>query len=127
MVGQCIQYSDDSGKTWSDPEIINVSGSDDHFVSREQIIQLEDGSLICAAYTGYANQADNSYLLRSWDNGLNWSDQSLIASDGEINSSLFQAISNETSIVNIGKGELLALIRGDSSYESNDNYMAIGV
>ena len=127
VVGQCIQYSDDSGKTWSDPEIINVSGSDDHFVSREQIIQLEDGSLICAAYTGYANQADNSYLLRSWDNGLNWSDQSLIASDGEINSSLFQAISfNETSIVNIGKGELLALIRGDSSYESNDNYMAIG-
>ncbi len=127
VVGQCIQFSDDLGKTWSPPHIIDMEGNPKNFVSREPIIELEDGTLLMSVYTGFADQSDNAYIIRSWDKGKNWEDASLIATDEKGKKSVFQGVSfNETAILNLGNGQIMALLRADSDYHTNDSYMAIG-
>jgi len=127
VLGLSVQFSEDYGITWSHPVIIKVNGSDEAFASREQAIELEDGTILISAYTGIANKTDNAYIIRSWDSGSTWRDATLLASDENGRKSVFQGISfNETSILNLGKGKIIALIRADSDYHTDDKYMAIG-
>jgi sialidase-1 len=127
VIGQCIQFSNDSGQNWSEPEIINLKNDPKLVVSREQVIELEDGTLLMSVYTGLANASDNAYVIRSWDGGKTWQDQSLMATDDNGNRSIFQGISfNETAILNLGGGKIMALLRADSDYHTDESYMAIG-
>jgi Neuraminidase (sialidase) len=127
VVGFCVQFSEDQGATWSKPEIIETVEGISSLVSREQVVELEDGTLMLSVYTGLANRSDNAYVIRSWDRGRNWQDASLIAADENGKHSVFQGISfNETAILNLGNGKILALLRADSDYHTDDCYMAIG-
>jgi len=122
VLGLSVQFSEDYGITWSHPVIIKVNGSDEAFASREQAIELEDGTILISAYTGIANKTDNAYIIRSWDSGSTWRDATLLASDENGRKSVFQGISfNETSILNLGKGKIIALIRADSDYHTDDS------
>jgi sialidase-1 len=126
--GLVIQFSNDQGKSWSSVKWIEFENcQDNYYVSREPIIELEDGTLLLSVYKSLPNKTDNAYLIRSWDLGKTWKDLSLIASDEKGALSLFQGISfNETAILNIGTGRIMSVIRADSSYHTDDNYMAIG-
>lgn len=127
VIGQCIQFSNDGGNNWSEPEIIDLKCDPKLVVSREQIIELEDGTLLMSVYTGVADASDNAFVIRSWDGGKTWQDQSLMAADENGKKSIFQGISfNETAILNLGGGKIMSLLRADSDYHTDESYMAIG-
>ena len=126
LIGMTLQKSTDHGRSWSTPEIISVQG-DTLWCSRDAIVELEDGSWVLPAYKSSAVQAERAYLLKSFDQGKNW-DSVLLADDINGYSSIFKGVSyNEVSVLNLGRGKLLAMVRSDSSYKSEtDQYMAIG-
>lgn len=127
VVGLTFQSSDNEGKTWSPVQMIEVEGTNDRFVSREPIIELEDGTLLLSVYRSVPTQVEKAYLIRSWDGGKTWKDVSLIAEDKRGDVSMFQGTNfNETAILNLGNGKLLSMIRGDSSYYTDGAYMPIG-
>lgn len=127
VAGLTIQFSDDTGLSWSSPEFIEIKGTSEKFVSREPVVELEDGSFILSVYKSKPTQVEEAYLIRSYDRGKTWEDISLIAKDERGKLSMFQGTNfNETAVLDLGSGKLLAAVRGDSSYYTDDAYMPIG-
>ena len=96
--------------------------------SRDPIVELEDESLIMPAYIGAPERSDIALLHRSFDKGKTWDYESYIAIDqGAQYSQLHGTNYNETCIVDLGHGHLVAAIRGDKSFYTTDNtFMAVG-
>ncbi len=126
-LGLVLLRSVNHGESWSPPEIISVNGDFDWF-SRDAISELEDGSWVLPIYKSSGFNAEKAYLIRSFDKGKNWGDIALLAEDINGSRSMFRGVNyNEVCVLNLGLGRLMAMIRSDSSYQSeNDQYMAIG-
>ena len=98
----------DSGLTWEDPYHLSIealpTGS-----PYGKIVSLSDGSLIAPIYNSQAwadrnsgQQFDSSYAARSQDDGRTWGEVTLIAHH-----------MNETGLVALPDGNLLAVMRDD--------------
>ena len=96
--------------------------------SRDPVVILEDNSLMAPVYCGAPQRCDESYVIRSYDNGLTWGLPSLVATDTKGGMSQLHGINyNETSLLNNGNGSLYALIRGDTSFHTTDqHFMPVG-
>ena len=104
-----VMRSTDHGRSWSSPAKI-PDDPDRALASYSSIIQLPDGTVLMPLYAyvegeeGEAGQLSSpkhfSYLYRSRDGGRSWGDRSLIA-----------AGFNETNLVRLESGKLLAVMR----------------
>jgi sialidase-1 len=126
-LGLTLQRSYDKGESWSQPEIISVDGDFEWF-SRDAISELEDGTWVLPVYKSSGFNAEKAYVIRSFDKGKTWGDVALLAEDKNGTRSMFRGVNyNEVCVLNLGMGRLMAMIRSDSSYQSeSDQYMAIG-
>ncbi|MBZ0255801.1 glycoside hydrolase [bacterium] len=105
-----ITYSDDLGRTWSQPAHLGVSGLET-CSPYGRIIRGENGDLLMSVYGRYAalipgatavrNDArDYAYLVRSPDEGVTWGEPVLLAADH-----------NETALYSFGDGRIIAAAR----------------
>jgi len=126
VVNNLLLISKDDGKTWSNHSEINCEEIGPS-CSRDPLIELEDGSLIAPVYTGAPQRSDISWSLRSFDKGLTWGCPTIIGIDKNGKYSERHGINyNETSLLSLGNGELLALIRGDETFHTKDEFMPVG-
>lgn len=100
----------DGGLSWEEPSALSIdslpTGS-----PFGKIVSLADGTLVAPVYNFHAwggaqskERIDNAYVVRSQDDGRTWGDVSLIASN-----------KNETALIALPKGDLLAVLRGSDS------------
>ena len=100
----------DSGLTWEEPYPLSIdalpTGS-----PYGKIVTLADGTLLAPIYNSQAwadersgQKFDSSYLVRSSDDGLTWGEVSLIAHH-----------KNETALIALPDGDLLAVLRDDDA------------
>ena len=127
VVGNIILKSTDMCKTWSyigQDKVDEIGPS----CSRDPIVEMPDGSLLMTVYTGAPQRSDEAWLLRSFDKGKNWGVPTKIASDIKGKDSQLQGVNyNESSLLNLNNGHLIALIRGDQSFHtSNTEFMPVG-
>jgi len=116
VYGCGLSVSEDKGQTWEVwHERIQLG-----YASREPLIELGDGTLLYSDYSGYPHSVERAYIRRSWDGGKTWDDSRLIA--GAPSGSLYrQAVNyNETALVLLDETTLLALIRMDVSFTTED-------
>ena len=100
--GVYVIRSSDAGKTWSYPSKIDIVDANG-FSPYGKIIQLGEGTALMAIYTSPGKSgAAESRLYRSRDNGKTWGDPSRIAVGY-----------NETGLVCLPDGRLLAAVRAD--------------
>ena len=120
LLGNQILISSDEGKIWNELAAHDTEGLK-NTCSREPVLELDDNSLLLSVYYGAPQSCDQVSLLRSYDGGVSWGDLSIIASDP--NGQLGQHSGtnyNETAILHLGNGEILAMIRADRSFISED-------
>lgn len=103
--GVYVMRSKDKGQTWSKPErseAIHSFYTGKGLVSPYgKIVQLRDGTLLMAVYFEFFDaRGFQSYLFRSADGGKTWGDPTLMG-----------AGFNETGIVALPDGEVLAALR----------------
>ena len=125
--GTIFLISKDFGKTWQNLGKVDF-GELSFALSREPIIELQDGTLCLSVYESTPFESEKSHLVRSW-NGTSWrGDSSLIARDTKGFDSLYaQASFNEASIIEVSPNHLLAMVRCDETYFTNENeYMSVG-
>ena len=120
---KCYVISTDNGKTWSEkrrlPDSPIKNGS-----PYGRIILLPDGTALMPAYGGYDPEYSGpvevpegtkriSGIFRSNDNGRTWGDFSIISA----------TIHNETSLVYLPDGKLLAIMRtySDASIQQSES------
>lgn len=128
VIGHIVLTTVDQGDNWSKPNKLNL-GDLTHSLSRDPIVELNDGTLVLAVYESTPFRAEESFILRSWDQGENWGDKALIARDTASINSLYAASSyNESAIIEISPNNLIALVRCDESYYTNngEDYMTVG-
>ncbi len=126
VAAQLFFQSFDGGKTWTDPWPLDCPGFENS-ASRDSITELEDGTLLQPVYQSLPTKTEEAWLIRSWDKGKTWGDAALMAKDDEGKYSMIQGINyNESSVINIGNGHLIGVVRADSSYYSDGNFMPIG-
>ncbi len=105
--GVYLVRSKDKGKSWTKPErsegIYSFYGGQGAVSPYGKIIQLADGTLIMPVYFEFHDGRGNeSYLFRSKDGGKTWADPSLLGKHY-----------NETAVVDLGGGGLLAAMRSE--------------
>lgn len=122
-VGQSHQlwylYSDDDGFSWSTPvDITSVVPSDGLLTFRVYSTVIENnGVLMCSLHKAtdegsFANSAN--YVLRSTDNGANWTTSTIRASA--------VTFINETQLIALSSTALLAIARNDTTLEWHQFY-----
>jgi Neuraminidase (sialidase) len=105
--GVYLQRSRDKGKTWSKPErseaIHSFYAGHGSVSPYGKISRLADGTVIMAVYFGFSDdRGHESYIFRSKDGGRTWGDPSLLGKHY-----------NETAVVDLGGGRLLAAMRSE--------------
>jgi hypothetical protein len=126
VAGHVVLSSNDLGLSW---QIVSDDLPILGFVSREPILELPDKSLILSGYVSLPTSTEYSVLLRSYDSGISWEDMSVIARDKVGTTSCYSGENyNESAVVYLPDDSLLALIRTDSSYFTNDScdFMTVG-
>jgi len=105
--GVYLMRSKDKGQTWTKPE--RSEGIHSFYAGRGQvspygkIIQLADGTVVMAVYFEFQGDRGNeSYIFRSRDGGRTWGEPSLLGRHF-----------NETGLVSLGGGSLLAAMRSE--------------
>ena len=66
-----IMYSDDSGKTWSDPELLVDTEWDDR---HPRILELDDGTWFCTFFTFQLPHVTKAKYMLSYDEGKTWTE-----------------------------------------------------
>jgi len=106
-----------------DVNIPNLTNS----CSREPVVELSDGALLLSLYKGAPYETDKVYLVRSFDQGMKWGDDVCLARDKNPLASEYQGINfNETAILPLDKGEILAMARADISFHTDQEFMPVG-
>ena len=98
----------DGGLNWEEPYPLSIDGLPSGS-PYGKIVSLADGTLLAPIYNSQAwedersgRSFDSSYLVRSLDDGLTWGEPSLIAHH-----------KNETALIALPGGDLLAVMRDD--------------
>lgn len=127
VVGNMVLESTDNGQSWTEIGVADAPGLA-HSCSRDPIVEMPDGSLLMPVYTGAPQRSDISWVIRSFDEGQTWREPIMIMCDPEGSRSQLQGINyNETSLLHLGNGELLAIVRGDGAFHtSGDEFMPVG-
>jgi len=107
-----VTRSRDGGETWAEPDPMVVDDSSFDLGPAcspyGRMSQLRDGTVLLAVYKEHpptGNEREyGSYILRSQDDGRTWKDPTLVAQGY-----------NETSVLELSHGELLAALRGPHS------------
>lgn len=126
VAGHRIITSRNFGASW---DLLSDDDICPSFVSREPIVVLPDDSWILSGYISSPYRTEYSVLVRSFDNGLSWSDMAVIASDPLGFDSCYRGLNyNETCVLPLNDGSMVAIIRTDSSYFTNDqtDFMSVG-
>lgn len=121
MAGNGFMISEDQGANWKalpsridDPEMAIAC-------SRSPVIEHIDGSWLLPVYTGYPEQVENAYILRSWDRGHTWEDRSILAGQPWLKTPYRAGVShNETAAVILDDTTMLAVDRADSDFVTDD-------
>lgn len=105
-----VTRSTDGGKTWEKPQQIDTSDLGGYGSPYGKILTMPDGAMLMAIYGSggtsdgqRGKSGDFSYLYRSTDNGKTWSRFSTIG----------EKRFNETGLLRLVTGELLAAMRTD--------------
>ena len=100
----------DRGLTWEEPYPLSIDGLPSGS-PYGKIVSLAGGTLLAPIYNsqawedeGNGQSFDSSYLVRSHDDGLTWGEPSLIAHH-----------KNETALIALPGGDLLAVMRDDGA------------
>lgn len=126
VVGNIVMASNDNGVSWSEIGVANCS-SIGPSCSRDPIVEMTDGSWLMPVYTGAPQRSDISWVIRSFDHGKNWCEPIRIMSDEAGRNSQLQGINyNETSLLALGNGELLAMVRADGAFHTDNEFMPVG-
>lgn len=128
VAGNYISISYDGGDNWETPRLMDLK---DHrySVTREPVVELSDGTLLLSMYASSAFKTESSFVLRSWDGGQTWRDASVLAADvAGINSQFGGNNYNESALIRLPGHKLLAIIRSDESYYTNngEDFMTVG-
>src|SRR5205823_4194934 len=108
VVGNVVLRSSDQGKTWAE---VGVADAPElaHSCSRDPIVEMPDGSHLMPVYTGAPQRSDLAWVIRSFDGGKTWYEPTVIAIDPAGTYSQLQGLNyNETSLLHLGNGELVA-------------------
>ena len=128
VAGNYISISCDGGESWETPRLMDLKDNR-YAVTREPVVELSDGTLLLSMYEGSAFKTESCFVVRSWDGGQTWRDASTLATDMAGTSSQFGGInSNESALLLIPGNKLLAIIRSDESYYTNNgkDFMSVG-
>jgi hypothetical protein len=89
---------------------------------------MPDGSWLAPVYTGAPQRSDISWVVRSFDRGRHWCEPIRIMSDESGRFSQLQGLNfNETSLIDLGSGHMLAMVRADGAFHtSGDEFMPVG-
>jgi len=126
VVGNMVIRSLDQGKTW---EEIGVANADSFgpSCSRDPVVEMPDGSWLMPVYTGAPQRSDISWVIRSMNQGKTWCEPIRIMSDESGCYSQLQGVNyNETSLLSLGKGEMIAMVRADVTFHTEDQFMPVG-
>lgn len=126
VVGNLVVCSRDQGQTWEEVGVADVAeiGAS---CSRDPIVEMPDGSWLMPVYTGAPQRADISWIIRSFDRGATWCEPIRIMSDENGRFSQLQGINyNETSLLPLGDGEIVALVRADATFHTENEFMPVG-
>ena len=126
VIGNLIIHSTDNGINWHLIETKDFS-SIGPSCSRDPVVELADGSWLMPVYTGAPQRSDISWVIRSFDRGVTWTAPTRIMFDERGKYSQLQGINyNETSLIDLGKGELMALVRADAAFHTEGEFMPVG-
>lgn len=127
VIGNLVLRSDDQGKSWKE---VGVADADQlaNSCSRDPIVEMPDGSWLMPVYTGAPQRSDISWVIRSFDEGKTWREPIMIMCDPRGERSQLQGLNfNETSLLHLGNGEMLAMVRADGSFHtSGEEFMPVG-
>lgn len=118
--GNGLFVSDDEGSTWREIEAVVRDPFWRHAVSREAPLELTDGTLLQAVYGGWPETTECAAVLRSFDDGASWGDATRLAGDRTLGHA-YRADPNfnEVSLVQMDAEKLVALIRCDTTFETD--------
>jgi hypothetical protein len=127
VVGNMIVRSTDGGETWSQWSVADVDEIGPS-CSRDPILEMPDGSLLMPVYTGAPQRSDIAWVIRSFDGGRRWCAPVRIMSDETGRFSQLQGTNyNEASLLHLGNGEILAMVRADHAFHTTgDEFMPVG-
>ena len=127
VVGNMVLRSFDSGESWVEIGVENVPeiGAS---CSRDPIVEMNDGSWLMPVYTGAPQRSDIAWIVRSMDQGKHWCEPRRIMSDEAGKYSQLQGVNyNETSLLDLGAGQLIAMVRGDGAFHTTgEEFMPVG-
>ena len=128
VAGNYISFSYDDGESWETPQLMDLENHR-YSITREPVVELSDGTLLLSMYESTPFKTESSFVLRSWDGGGTWRDASTLATDKAGNNSQFYGINyNESALLVLPDNRLLAIIRSDESYYTNEgkDFMTVG-
>lgn len=126
VVGNLVVRSRDGGATWQEIGVANAP-SIGPSCSRDPIVEMPDGSWLMPVYTGAPQRSDIAWVIRSFDHGRTWCEPTRIMSDENGCFSQLQGINyNETSLLPLGDGEMVALVRADATFHTENEFMPVG-
>lgn len=126
VVGNLVISSTDQGKTWQELSVTDCEEIGPS-CSRDPIVEMPDESWLMPVYTGAPQRSDISWLIRSFDKGNSWCSPIRIMSDENGKFSQYQGINyNETSLLHLGNGEILAMVRADADFHTENEFMPVG-
>lgn len=120
--GNGFLLSDDDGASWT-PLASRIADEElARACSRNPVVEAADGVWLLPVYGGYPTQVESAMMIRSWDRGETWGDASQIAGRPWLNTPYREGISyNETSVIALDEVTLLAAVRADSGYVTEDD------
>lgn len=100
-----VKYSGDDGVTWNEATVTPpvTSPTLTFWNILDQVEVCDNGDLVITMYAASGSSLYNVYVMRSSDNGLNWTFNLITTST--------TAYKNESSIINLGGGNMLAVVR----------------
>lgn len=126
VVGNLVMISRDNGQSWSEIGVADCQQLGPS-CSRDPIVEMPDGSWLMPVYTGAPQRSDISWVIRSFDEGKSWCEPIRIMSDESGRFSQLQGVNyNETSLLPLGGGEILAMVRADASFHTESEFMPVG-